>query len=90
MQGAVGLPVAAAVESVPCGLAGRGRDRTGAAQRCERGLAAQPVRVVAGGDQQLCGGDGADALVACSAGAVCLTRSSSAMSSWSISTVSCS
>ena len=43
------------------GAAGAGRDRRDAAQVGEGGLAAQPVGVVAGGDQQLPGDLGADA-----------------------------
>jgi hypothetical protein len=42
MQRGVGLPVTAAVEPMPDGLA-RGRlDRAGATQRRERGIAGQP------------------------------------------------
>jgi hypothetical protein len=55
VQRGVGLAVAAAVEPVPAGLAGGGLHRGGAAQRDERGLAAQPLGAVAGGDQE-CGG----------------------------------
>src|SRR5512144_1652125 len=43
VQGAVGLPVAAAVEPVPSGLPGRGGQRRDAAEHRERGLAAQPL-----------------------------------------------
>jgi hypothetical protein len=56
VQGGVGLPVAAAVEPVPVGLAGAGRDGVGAAERGEGGLGVQPFGVVAGGDQQRGGG----------------------------------
>src|SRR5690606_2753378 len=58
----VGLSVAAAVEAVPVGLAGRGGDRRGTAEHRERRLRTQPVVVVAGGDQQLAGDVGADAV----------------------------
>src|SRR5580698_2821997 len=43
-QGVVGFAVAAAVEAVPGGLAGGGRDRGGRAQVRPGGLAAQPLR----------------------------------------------
>src|SRR5690606_8523200 len=43
----VGLSVAAAVEAVPVGLAGRGGDRGGAAEHGERRLGSEPVVVVA-------------------------------------------
>src|SRR6266545_2936246 len=59
-QGAVGGAVAAAVEAVALGLAAGMLDRAGATQRRERALAAEPVRVVAGGHQQLRGADRAD------------------------------
>src|SRR6266511_2313552 len=49
----VGLAVAAAVEPIPAGLAGGGLDGGAAAQRGERGFAAEPAGVVTGGDQQL-------------------------------------
>src|SRR5664280_93919 len=52
MQGGIGLPVAAAVEPVPGGLARGGRDRVGAAQRGETGLAVDAVRVVPGCGEQ--------------------------------------
>jgi len=59
-QGAVGLPVAAAVQPVPVGPAGRHRDRGGPAEPGEGRLRAEPVAVVPGGDQQLPGGLHAD------------------------------
>jgi hypothetical protein len=52
VEGGVGLPVAAAVEPVPPGLAGGRFDRAGAAQRGEGRLVVQPFGVVAGGDEQ--------------------------------------
>src|SRR5664280_2734035 len=52
MQGGIGLPVAAAVEPVPGGLARGGRDRVGAAQRGETGLAVDAVRFVPGCGEQ--------------------------------------
>ena len=51
----VGGPVPAAVEAVSVGLAAGGGDRCGAAEVGEGGFGAQPVGVVAGGDQQLPG-----------------------------------
>ena len=45
MDGAVQCPVAAAVEPVPDGLAAAGRDRAGAGEGGERGLAAAPAGV---------------------------------------------
>jgi hypothetical protein len=56
MQGAVGLPVAAAVQPVPVSAAGGHRDRGGPAQPGKRGFRAEPVAVVPGGNQQLPGG----------------------------------
>jgi hypothetical protein len=55
VESGVGLTVAAAVEAVPGGLAGRGGNRGGAAEHGERGLGGEPVVVVAGGDQELAG-----------------------------------
>ncbi len=63
-QGVVGLAVPAAVEAVPAGLSRGGRDRGDCAQVRPGGLAAQPLRVVPGGDQQQGGGIGADAVQA--------------------------
>ena len=55
-QGVVGPPVTSPVEPVAVGAArGRG-DGCGTAQVCEGGLGAQPLGVVAGGNQQLAGG----------------------------------
>src|SRR5437667_8443643 len=61
VEGAVGLSVAAAVESVAVGAAGAGRQGRGAAQVGQGGFGAQPVGVVSGGGQQLPGDFGADA-----------------------------
>jgi hypothetical protein len=55
VQGPVGVAVPAAVQPVPAGLARAGRDGGDAAQVGEGGLAAQPLGVLAGGDQQLAG-----------------------------------
>jgi hypothetical protein len=52
----VGVTVTAAVEPVAVGTARGCRDRGDAAQVRKGGLAAQPLGVVAGGDQQLPGG----------------------------------
>src|SRR6266508_6024740 len=59
-QGAVWGGGVAAVGAVGGGLAAGMLDRAHAAQRRERALAAEPVRVVAGGHQQLRGADRAD------------------------------
>jgi len=61
-QGVVGLPVAAPVEPMAGRLAGRGVDRGDPAEVGEGGLGADPVGVVAGGDEQQGGGVGADTL----------------------------
>jgi len=58
----VGLAVAAGVESVPCGFAGRRWDGRDAAEMRERGFAGEPVGIVAGGDQQDRGGVDPDAV----------------------------
>jgi hypothetical protein len=55
-QGAVGLPVPAAVQAVAVGAAGEDGNGYAAAQPGELRLGCQPVGVVAGGDQQLSGG----------------------------------
>jgi len=56
VEGVVGLAVAAPVEAVTDGLA-RGRlERGDTAEVSEGGLAAEPLRVLAGSDEQL-GGD---------------------------------
>src|SRR6266498_420963 len=60
VEGAVGLPVAAAVEAVAFGLAAGGGYRGYPAQRGEGCLGVQPVGVVATGGQQLGGGFHAD------------------------------
>jgi hypothetical protein len=53
VEGAVGLTVAAVVESVPRGSAGAGLDRGGGAELREGGFAVQALDVLAGGDEQL-------------------------------------
>src|SRR5450759_226366 len=58
VQRRVGLAVAAAVESEARDLSGGGRDGVGAAERGEGSLAVEPVRVVAGGEQERGGGVG--------------------------------
>src|SRR5664279_3154363 len=77
MQGGIGLPVAAAVEPVPGGLARGGRDRVGAAQRGETGLAVDAVRVVPGCGEQGGGAVRATPVRARSAGATAVVSSSS-------------
>jgi len=52
VQGGVGLTVTAPVESVALDLAGGGWDGVRAAERGEGGFGAQPVRVVAGCDEE--------------------------------------
>jgi hypothetical protein len=61
VQRAVGVAVAAVVETVAGGLARGRRDRTGAAQRGERALTAQALDVLPGADEQLSGVAGRDA-----------------------------
>src|SRR5215218_6191182 len=61
VQGAVGVAVAAVVETVAGGLARGRRDRAGAAERGERALAAQALDVLPGADEQLSGVAGRDA-----------------------------
>src|SRR5919202_5817228 len=53
MEGGVGLPVPAAVQPVPAGLAARGRDRAGTAEFGKGGFGADPLRVIADEDQHL-------------------------------------
>ena len=61
VQRPVGLAVASGVEPVAVGLAGGCFDWAGAAERRERALAvAQPIDVLAGGDQELAGVTGRD------------------------------
>src|SRR6476620_9694871 len=60
VQGAIGLAVAATVETVPVRFAGRGRYRADPAQRCEASFAAQSIRVSAGCDEQGRGDVGVD------------------------------
>ena len=55
VQRLVGVAVAAAVQPVPAGLAGAGRDGGDSAQVGEGSLAAQPLGVLAGGNEQLAG-----------------------------------
>ena len=87
VEGGVGLAVAAAVEPVPVGLAGGGGDRGDAAEHGERGLGAQPVGVVPGGDQQLAGDVGADAVQGEQGGVSAVTSGSIRASSSVISAV---
>jgi len=61
VQGAVGVAVAAVVEAVAGGLAAAGGNRAGATQSGERGVAAEALDVLAGGDEQLAGVAGGDA-----------------------------
>jgi hypothetical protein len=51
MEGGVGLPMPAAVQPVPAGLAARGRDRAGAAEFDEGGFRADPLGFVADQDK---------------------------------------
>jgi hypothetical protein len=81
--GIVGCPVAAAGQSVAGDFA-RGcrdtrgcRDRSHSAQRGQRGLAAEPVRVGASGDQQFGGGVRTDTVGGAERGLICETRTSS-------------
>lgn len=60
VEGAVGLSLAAAVEPVALRHAGARGERRDAAEHREAGLAAQPLGVVAGGDEQLAGDLDAD------------------------------
>src|SRR4051812_39562439 len=53
VQRAVGLSVAATVQSMPDGLSRRRRDGGYPAQVCPRCFATEPLRVVAGCDQKL-------------------------------------
>lgn len=61
VQSTIGLVIAAIVEAVASRLARGGGDRAGAAYRGERALAAEPVDVLPGSDQQLAGLSGRDA-----------------------------
>ena len=60
MEGAVGVAVAAVVEAVAVASTGRHGDRTGAAERGERAVAAEALDVLPGGDEQLPGVAGRD------------------------------
>src|SRR5215216_1938180 len=60
VQGAVGVAVTAVVEAVACRAPGGRWDRAGTAERRERGIAAEALDVLAGGDQQLTGVTGRD------------------------------
>jgi hypothetical protein len=62
---------AAAVEPVPAGLARGCLSRAGAARGGRGRVPAQPVRAGARGDQELGGGDRADAVAGQQAGGVC-------------------
>lgn len=64
VEGAVGLAVAAAVESVSVGFAAGGWDGADAAQGGEFGVGGDAVGVVAGGDEELSGTDRADSVAA--------------------------
>src|SRR3712207_7742440 len=55
VQRAVGRAVATAVEAMAGRLARRGRHGAYAAQRREGGLRPQPLRIVAGREEELCG-----------------------------------
>src|SRR5215212_7033278 len=55
VQRAVGGSVAAPVQPMTSGFPRRGGHRADPAQRREAGLRAQPLRIVAGGEEQLCG-----------------------------------
>jgi hypothetical protein len=55
VQRPVGVAVAATVQPVSAGLARAGEDGRDPAQVRERGLAAEPLGVLAGGDEQLAG-----------------------------------
>jgi hypothetical protein len=88
-QGVVGPPVTGPVEPVAVGAArGRG-DGCGTAQVGEGGLGAQPLGVVAGGNQQLAGGVDPDPGRASRVGATAATRVCSWPSRWSSSAWSC-
>src|SRR5262245_29419621 len=60
VEGAIGLPVATAIEPVALRHAGTRGERRHAAEHREAGLAAQPLRVVTSGDEQLAGDLDAD------------------------------
>jgi hypothetical protein len=74
-QGVVGLAVTAAVEALAVGAARGRRDRRDAAQVREGGLPAEPLGVVAGGDQQLVSGVDPNSGQATRVGATALTSS---------------
>ena len=63
VQRAVGSAVAAAVQTMSSCLAGGGRDRTYAAEGSEACFGMQTFGVVAGGQEQLCGGLVADGVL---------------------------
>jgi hypothetical protein len=89
VEGGVGLPVAAAVEPMPDGLAGGRLDWAGTAQRREGGVAGEAGGVVTGGDQQGSGAVGADAEPGAELGAWRVVRVSSCSVSWPISVSRC-
>lgn len=62
VQGGVGLAVPAAGEPVSVGLFGGSREGRGAAEVSELRFCGDPVRVVAGGDQQVSAGHGPGAI----------------------------
>ena len=55
VQGAVGVAITTAVQPMPPGSSAGGRDRRRPAQVGEGGLAAEPLGVLTGGDEQLAG-----------------------------------
>ena len=57
----IGLAVAAAIETVPVGAAGRDGDGRSATEVVERGFGLQPAGVGTGGDEERGGGLGTDA-----------------------------
>ena len=60
-QGAVGLAVTGTAEPMSLLFAAGGVERCGAAESCEGSFVADPVRVLAGGDEERACGVGADA-----------------------------
>ena len=89
MQGAVGVAVAAAVESVAHGFAAGCFERADPAEFGERGVAADPVGVVAKGGQQSGGGVGADAVDGAQWGAAMAVMASMWCSSGLVSASRC-
>ena len=85
VQRTVGFPVATAVEAMPDDLAGGGFDGRDSAEAGEGRLAPQPLRVVAGHDQERGGVVGTDARQRDQRGAACATSRSRCASSSAIS-----